>query len=622
MAENNAPLHRNSKRWTLSIAGRVYGLIAFAIACQVGGIAYQLDAYRDGIWEERRHELRNLTALAVSIVNAEHAAAQSGQKTLEAAQANAKSRVKALRYNGSDYFWINDMTPRMVMHPIKPELDGQDLSSNRDPSGKHLFLAFVETVRKSGSGFVDYSWPKPGSPQPQPKLSYVVGFAPWQWVIGTGVYVDDLDAMFNAQLRSDGVMILAVVGFCVLVSVLIGRSLSGAITRMSVSMEQLAGGALHRTIEGAERSDELGRMARALGVFKKNAEDKVALEAEAVAERERSEVSRRKAAADAIELERNSVKQSFGTALARLASKDLSYRMRDDVPDAYKALQENFNRALDTLATAMASVRSSAESIANGTREISSASDNLSERTVRQAACLEESSAAVTELSGIVSTTATASMTTKDIIGVAKRDAEQSTVVVRRTIKAMDAIKSSSQEISQILGVIDEIAFQTNLLALNAGVEAARAGEAGRGFAVVASEVRALAERSSTAAKEIKQIIMRSSIEVDAGNEQVAATGTMIDHIMTQISQIDGGIADIAKRSLDQASAIKQVNAAIADIDQTTQQNAALGEETTAACHQLAHESRRLADMVGEFTLLASKHNETPSRHQTERVAA
>ncbi len=186
----------------------------------------------------------------------------------------------------------------------------------------------------------------------------------------------------------------------------------------------------------------------------------------------------------------------------------------------------------------------------------------------------------------------------------------------------MDAIKSSSQEISQILGVIDEIAFQTNLLALNAGVEAARAGEAGRGFAVVASEVRALAERSSTAAKEIKQIIMRSSIEVDAGNEQVAATGTMIDHIMTQISQIDGGIADIARRSLDQAAAIKQVNAAIADIDQTTQQNAALGEETTAACHQLAQESRRLTDMVGEFTLLASKHNETPSRHQTERIAA
>ena len=150
---------------------------------------------------------------------------------------------------------------------------------------------------------------------------------------------------------------------------------------------------------------------------------------------------------------------------------------------------------------------------------------------MRQAACLEKSSAAVTKLSDIICDGDSVDAT-KDIIGVAKRDAEQSTVVVRRTIKAMDAIKSSSQEISQILGVIDEIAFQTNLLALNAGVEAARAGEAGRGFAVVASEVRASAERSSTAAKEIKQIIMRSSIEVDAGNEQVAATGTMIDHIM------------------------------------------------------------------------------------------
>ena len=151
MAENNAHPRRNSKPWTLSVAGRIYGLIAFAIVCQAGGIAYQLDAYRDGIWEERRHELRNLTALAVSIVNAEQAAVEAGQKTLEAAQASAKSRVKALRYNGSDYFWINDMTPRMVMHPIKPELNGQDLSSNRDPSGKHLFLEFVETVRRAAA---------------------------------------------------------------------------------------------------------------------------------------------------------------------------------------------------------------------------------------------------------------------------------------------------------------------------------------------------------------------------------------------------------------------------------------------------------------------------------------
>lgn len=267
----------------------------------------------------------------------------------------------------------------------------------------------------------------------------------------------------------------------------------------------------------------------------------------------------------------------------------------------------------------MLRVKSSVVTIANGTREIAAGSEDLSQRASQQATCLEQSSAALEELSGTVNLTATFSTKTKDAIIVAKDDAEKSTKAMHETMTAMEAIRNSSREIGQIIGVIDEIAFQTNLLALNAGVEAARAGDAGRGFAVVATEVRALAQRSAVAAREIKAIISRSAAEVDSGNEHVGITSAIIEHLKSQISQIDGGIADIALRSLDQAASIKEVNIAVTEIDQTTQHNAAIAEETTAACVQLADESRFLAEMLAEFQIRSGANAGAGERSQPAR---
>ena len=602
-----------------SISGKLGRLIAFAIACQICTVAYQLNEYRTGIREQRQHELSNLSQLALSIVKSEYAAAQAGRQTMEAAQEAAKTRIGMLRYNTDDYFWINDMGPRMVMHPMKPAMNGTDLSAYKDPFGKRIFVEFADTVRTQGQGFVDYAWPKPGSDTPQPKLSNVVGFQPWGWVIGTGVYINDLDALFWSQLKTEGSLVLAVIVFCAVVSISIGRGLARSVVDMSMTMEQLAAGKFDIAVEDSHSGQELGRMASALLIFQRSGREKIALEAQARADRERNDTLRRQAAEEAISAERARVTQSFGTALSRLAAKDLAYRLVDEVPEAYVALRDDFNRALAELEAALQQVRSGAEHIATGTHEMTLASEDLSRRTEQQAGSLEETSAAMTELSTAVNRTAEASTRTKDTISLAKNEAETSTQIVRQAIEAMDGIQSSSQQISTIIGVIDEIAFQTNLLALNAGVEAARAGESGRGFAVVASEVRALAQRSAEAAKEIKGLILRSSEEVNNGAGHVHATGKAIERIMSQISIIDGGIANIAGQALDQAVTLKQVNTSVGEIDQMTQKNAAMAEQATAACQLLAQEGGNLARLVSQFTL-ASARDDAGAAQTSTRV--
>lgn len=219
-----------------SIAGRINLLIAFALAGQLALVIYQLSEYRAVLWSERRHELSSVTSLALSILAEENAATESGKQSLATAQANAKARIATLRYDGENYIWINDTLPRMVMHPIKPALNGQDLREYKDAAGKKMFVEMVESV-KSGDGYVDYQWPKPGKNEPQPKLSHVALFKPWDWIVGTGVYVDDLDDLFYAQLKTQGTMVLAAMMLCAIVSLSIGRALAGSVAKLAGTME-------------------------------------------------------------------------------------------------------------------------------------------------------------------------------------------------------------------------------------------------------------------------------------------------------------------------------------------------------------------------------------------------
>ncbi len=332
-------------------------------------------------------------------------------------------------------------------------------------------------------------------------------------------------------------------------------------------------------------------------------EKEVALESGRAREEEAQREAERKALEEAANRERTAVLTSMSTAIGMLARKDLTSRITPDLPVAYQGVQREFDSAVQQFETALRHVAVSADAMVSGTKEISLAADDLSRRTEQQAASLEETAASLAEITTIVNKTANESAHARDDAATAKSAAEASRKVVRQAVDAMADIENSSKEIAKIIGVIDEIAFQTNLLALNAGVEAARAGEAGRGFAVVASEVRALAQRSAEAAKQIKTLISRSSEQVDHGVRFVSDSGTTLEEIIAHVTSINELILSIARAAKEQATGLTQVNIAINDLDQTTQQNAAMVEETTAACHSLGQETGQLSRLVGEFKL-------------------
>jgi methyl-accepting chemotaxis protein len=293
---------------------------------------------------------------------------------------------------------------------------------------------------------------------------------------------------------------------------------------------------------------------------------------------------------------------AVGDALADLAGGKLERRIDMAFPSDLEKIRNDFNQAADALQNAMSRVATSTRTIANAAEEIGSASDDLSRRTEQQAASLEETAAALEEITASVKKAADNARDTSNTIGATKAVAEQGGNVVQSAVKAMDAIAQSSRQITDIIGVIDEIAFQTNLLALNAGVEAARAGDAGRGFAVVASEVRALAQRSSEAAKQIKTLIKTSSEQVESGVKLVGESGTVLKRIIEQVVEINNLARGSAEAGQQQAAGIEEVNAAVAQMDQVTQQNAAMVEQSTAAARNLAGESKVLLDLVGFFS--------------------
>jgi len=386
-------------------------------------------------------------------------------------------------------------------------------------------------------------------------------------------------------------------------AVMLTNVLAKPLTAMTTAMRRLASGDTSVPVPAAGRKDEVGQMAAAVQTFKDAAIAKEALEAETAAQRRAVEEERARVEAEkarAAEEDRVAI-TALAEGLNAMAAGDLTYRI--DVPFAPKAeqLKADFNAAISQLEQAVAVVVDNVAAIRSGSGEISQASDDLSRRTEQQAASLEETAAALDEITATVNRTADGARQASRVVQTARNEAEASGAVVSDAVAAMTAIEQSSNQIGAIIGVIDEIAFQTNLLALNAGVEAARAGDAGRGFAVVASEVRALAQRSADAAKEIKTLITASGRQVEQGVALVGQTGQALGRIVAEVAEIDGLMSEISASAQEQATGLQQVNTAVNQMDQVTQQNAAMVEESTAASHSLAQEADVLAASVARF---------------------
>jgi methyl-accepting chemotaxis protein len=368
-------------------------------------------------------------------------------------------------------------------------------------------------------------------------------------------------------------------------------------------MGRLADGDLQASVVGTERKDEVGGMARSVRVFKDAGIEKERLEAQAVAQRAAAEQERQRVEAERATAakEQEFVVNSVAAGLEKLSSGDLVFRLTTTFAGDYEKLRGDFNAAMEKLQETMKAIATNTQGVRSGTEEITQASDDLSRRTEQQAASLEQTAAALDQITATVLKTAEGAGEARNAVSAAKADAERSGDVVRQTVVAMDGIEASSRQISNIIGVIDEIAFQTNLLALNAGVEAARAGDAGRGFAVVATEVRALAQRSADAAKEIKALISTSTQQVDQGVKLVGETGTALGRIVEQVARLNVLVSDIAASAQEQATGLHQVNTAVNQMDQVTQQNAAMVEQSTAASHGLSGEAQELTRLVGQF---------------------
>jgi len=525
-----------------SLNKRLTAIIAVTIVCLIAQFSWALFNERSLLFADRQEKIRNLVETAHSIIARYEQAARDGRMSTADAQRTALDTLKGMRYDGAEYFWVNDMTPRMVMHPIKPELDGADLSNSKDPRGKLLFVEFARTAANNGAGYVDYQWPKPGFDESVAKLSYVKGFAPWGWVVGTGIYLDDVERQFRT-----GAM------YYLLLGVLIAAISTIPLFCLRRSLIRLLGGEPRLVVEATRRiaaGDLHGEIACQEG-------DKDSLLADV---------------------------------------KEMQEHLRDMVGEIFQAAKRLEESTTDLLTSAenmekRALVQSEAAmNIATSVGQMTGSIARVSESVLEAHASSIQAGELACEGTAVIGNTAT--------------EISKLATAVNSSSTEIEELGRQSEQITSIVKTIREIADQTNLLALNAAIEAARAGEQGRGFAVVADEVRKLAESTSLATTDIAQmvsIIQTGTQEAVANMENGVAQANngvvLAKQAGESVEKISESSRHVVKVVDDITTALAEQNSASAGISKSIDQITRLSDENATAVKQTAHAARSLKQL-------------------------
>jgi methyl-accepting chemotaxis protein len=547
--------------------------------------------------EARQQALLGHVEVAHKVLAWAHGLETSGTVSQAEAQRMAKAAVANLRYGNGEYFWINDYKPVMLMHPIKPELNGKDLADFKDPNGVHVFRRFAEVAQAQGAGFVPYQWPKPGQAEPQDKISYVMAFKPWGWVIGSGVYVDDvLTAAKAAWLRQaslvGGIMLLALYAFHGFY-----RSMRNGLAAATAAADAVGAGRLDYQVPASSLRTEEGRLLSSLQHM------------QAQLRQRKDDDTQRMAAADAESQAATEATHAIGLAVEAAADGDFTQRIALRNGSAFHAdLCDKFNLLLDAVSKTIHDVRVAADHLGAASAQVSQTSQSLSQGASQQAASVEETTASLQEISASVKQNADSANVTDGIATQAAKQARDGGAAVGQTV---DAMKSIATKIS----IIDDIAYQTNLLALNAAIEAARAGEHGKGFAVVAAEVRKLAERSQVAAQEIGNLAA-SSVKLAEG------AGALLGEMVPSIQKTGELVQEIAAASGEQSDGVGQITGAMNHLSSSAQQTASASEELSATAEELSAQAAQLQELMAYFRLRTEPAATTPIQTRDSRGAS